>query len=241
MTHIRHIDPELVNRYLSGRLSRAQAEAFDAQLVHDTALLREMEATARLKLGLLKLRSTGQLDALIRSPAPRARALPQAHWLMAGTAAAAMLLLSVNAFRVHGGIASAIPGMLASVADRPGQPLTSQPLKIVRTYALFRTRGGAYDATIELPGKEQAFELRVMPDSGGQNALYRISLSRTDDVVGNSPIVFGDLRPAADGFVSAVLDASRVRAGDYIVQIEDTTSTTVSPETFTIRLTSVGR
>ena len=59
-------DPTIASRYLAGQLTDAERAAYEAELEKDSKALRELEATARLKVGLERLRETGQLDDMLR-------------------------------------------------------------------------------------------------------------------------------------------------------------------------------
>src|SRR6185312_10018094 len=59
-------DPTIASRYLAGQLTDAERAAYEAELEKDSKALRELEATARLKVGLERLRETGQLDEVLR-------------------------------------------------------------------------------------------------------------------------------------------------------------------------------
>ncbi len=52
-------DPTIVNRYLAGQLDDAERVVFEAELARNPAALAELEATARLKVGLELCKGSG--------------------------------------------------------------------------------------------------------------------------------------------------------------------------------------
>jgi hypothetical protein len=208
ITNINRGDPSIANRYLADQLTPAEREAFEAQLLQDPAALRELEATARFKRGLEKLRESGKLDALVAG-----RSFGQRWWMSAAAAIAIFALTFGLLWRIESS-----PPMMAStvssLVDREGHPLS-----VGATYALFRTRSTDHDAVITLPRERQAIELRVLPDSNMQPP-YRVTLmSPGGGADGPDLTSVADLRPAEDGFVSVFIDSQRLAPGDYVVVV----------------------
>ena len=48
-------DPTMASRYLADQLSDSEREAFEASLLRNPDVARELEATARMKVGLGRL------------------------------------------------------------------------------------------------------------------------------------------------------------------------------------------
>jgi hypothetical protein len=170
----------------------------------------ELEATARMKVGLASLRDTGQLAGLLRtSTTPRLR-----RPAFALAAAAALIVIALGMWR---GIVAPRDATLVATAseliDRSGRPLDSGP-----TYALVRTRSSAYDAVIELPREPRAIELRVRPEAPAP--VYNVALSRIapDGSVAQIGTVT-ELTAEADGFVRLYVDSSRLESGPYLLVI----------------------
>jgi hypothetical protein len=201
-------DPGLASRYLAGQLSPAELQAYEQHLLENPDAVRELEATARMKVGMASLRDSGQLEKLLRArPALRSR------W-PALAAAAALIVLALGLWR---GVDAPPDGMLVATAtelvDRSGRPLVSGS-----SYALLRTRSSAYDAVIELPPEPRAIELRVRPEVPAP--AYSVVLSRVPPdasvaQVGN----VSELQAEADGFVRLYVDSSRLESGVYLVVI----------------------
>jgi hypothetical protein len=199
-------DPTIANCYLADQLSDAEREEFEARMVSDPAVLRELEATARFKLGLLKLRESGRLDELTAS-----RSWRRPPWLLNVAAAAAILVLGIGLLRWTMEPAPMIASELSSLLDSAGNPL---PLS--RAYAVMRKRGPAYDAVIELPASQQAIELRVVPDQEATPGPYRVVL-RSVRGGAERELTRLDQRliPHSDGYVSVFVNSTLLEPGEY--------------------------
>ncbi len=221
-------DPGLASRYLAGQLSPSELQEYEQRLLDNPDAVAELEATARMKVGLANLRDAGQLERLLRvSTAPR---LPRPALALA--AAAALIVIAVGLWR---GIDAPRDATLVATAnellDRSGRPLASGS-----SYALLRTRSSAYDAVIELPPEPRAIELRVRPEAPAP--VYSVALSRihsdgTVMQIGNVT----ELQAQADGFVRLYVDSSRLESGPYLLVItpaEDRTAT--SPSAFRVKV-----
>lgn len=211
-------DHHLVARYLADQLSDAERDQFEAHFVEHPEIVRELEATARFKVGLMQLRDSGELDELIRLK-PWYR---QPRYL----AAAATL-------------AAVVAGAGYVLQNRPGaQPLlvaesralhgwVGRPLSTASTHTILRTRSNGYDADIELPASAHSIELRVLPEFSAQPPRYRISLSRVlgDDSVENIGEA-GGLPVTDDGFVTVYLNSARLQPGRYQLLLSGDAATT---------------
>src|SRR5688572_32105538 len=88
-------DPALASRYLAGQLSPTELQAYEQHLLESPDAVQELEATARMKVGLANLRDAGQLERLLReAPAPRLRRTG-----IALAAAAALAVIAVGLWR----------------------------------------------------------------------------------------------------------------------------------------------
>jgi len=201
-------DPGLASRYLAGQLSPAELQAYEQHLLENPDAVRELEATARMKVGLASVRDSGQLEKLLRArPALRSR------W-PALAAAAALIVVTITLWRgVDAPHDSTLVATATELVDRSGRPLASGS-----SYALLRTRSSAYDAVIELPADPRAIELRVRPEVPAP--VYSVALSqiRSDGSVMQIGAV-SELQAQADGFVRLYVDSSRLEAGPYLLVI----------------------
>jgi hypothetical protein len=223
-------DPGLASRYLAGQLSPAELQAYEQHLVDNPDAVAELEATARMKVGLAHLRDTGQLEKLMRAqPALRSR------W-PALAAVAALVMLAVGLWR---GIDAPHDATLVATARELVDP-SGRPLASGSSYALLRTRSSAYDAVIELPPDPRAIELRVRPEAPAP--VYSVALSqiRPDGSVlqiGN----VSELQAEADGFVRLYVDSSRLVAGPYLLVITQAADrAAASTSAFRVRVTRAG-
>ncbi len=202
-------DPTIVNRYLAGQLDDAERVVFEAELARNPAALAELEATARLKVGLERLRETGELFEELRSQPMYTRPL-----FLASAAAVAALVIGFSFLR-------------GAVFSHPGAPLLAAratsfisaqgaALPPGNTFAVYRKRVDGYDTVVELPATAQAIELRVLPQMQARSGRYKVSLAhlREDDSLEPANVVT-DVKPDGDGFLSVFADSSRLARGRY--------------------------
>jgi hypothetical protein len=201
----------VANRYLADQLSEPERAAFEASLCENPAVLRELEATARFKLGLARLRETGELDELLH-PTPWYRQ----PLLRAAAAGLAILIVGVLVARVAW-LDTEPPLIAASIRSLSHESV----LPVGATVVILRNRSDTVDATVELPATPQAIELRVMPDTASSSGRYRAMLFRIreDQSRESVPEPAEGLVETADGFISVFVDSSRLPAGRYQLDI----------------------
>jgi hypothetical protein len=231
-------DPSLANRYLAGQLSPTELQAYEQHLLEDPDAVRELEATARMKVGLANLREVGQIESLLReAPAPGLRRTG-----MALAAAAALVVIAVGLWRGIDTPDATLVATASELIDRSGRPLPTGS-----TYALLRTRGSsypllgtpssAYDAVIELPAEPRAIELRVGPETPAP--AYSVALSRIHPDASVVQIAeVSELKAEADGFVRLYVDSSRLESGPYLVVVTPAPDrTAASTSAFRVKVT----
>ena len=203
-------DPTRAGRYLAGQLSDAESAAYEAKFATDPEALAELEATARLKIGLQRLRSSGELSELLTAPAVS----PNRTWMLAMAAGVAAAVIGLSLwFPRSGPVTSPVLASAASVfKDHNGHGLS-----VMATAPMFRTRAEKYDAVIDLPATRGAIRLRVLPSSPAGTARYQASLSRIkDDNTAERGVTLSDLQPSTDdGFVDVYADSSLLTPGRY--------------------------
>lgn len=201
-------DPGLASRYLAGQLSPGELQAYEQHLLENPDAVSELEATARMKVGLANLRDTGQLEKLLQARTTLSRRWP------ALAAAAALIVIAVGLWRgVEAPRDTTLVATASELMDRSGRPLAAGS-----SYALLRTRSSAYDAVIELPSEPRAIELRVLPEAVA--SVYSVALSQIRP--NGSVIQIGsvsELEARPDGFVQLYVHSSRLEAGPYLVVI----------------------
>jgi hypothetical protein len=226
-------DPSLAGRYLADQLSEEERLAFEERMITDPAVLREVEATARFKAGLARLRDSGELPAVLAPQRPRIG-------YFAAAAAIALFAIGITLLLPEGGTTD--PWMTASIkalTDRHGAVLP-----IDRQYTLLRVRSeGGADAVIELPVVRRAIELRVLPDSGESGSTYRVTVSRVDGAAaGQGSAEVTGLVPDGEGYLALFVDSASLRAGSYRLVVEDEMASgdAAAAGTFLIDMRSAG-
>jgi hypothetical protein len=207
-------DPTMAGRYLAGQLSDEEQQAYEALLVSHPEVLRELEATARLKVGLARLRDRGELDGLLRSSA----VIGPMAWLHrpALIAVAASLALAVVGALMWRDTMTRGDMLYASLGALQGHAAASRSL--VAHYTLMRTRSANPEVLISPPPPGQALEVRIWPDipagAGGYLVqLYRVQADGTPE--GRALAGSGVLQPGADAFITVYADSSLLREGRY--------------------------
>jgi hypothetical protein len=208
VSHMVRDDVTLANRYLAGQLTESERSALEAELTENPEVLRELEATARLKVGLEKLRERGELDALLQPP--QSWRNPYLVSLAAGLG-----VLVIGAFLIRGAMQGAgeqvLVATVSSLVDTSGNALP-----VARTFAVFRKRVEDYDAVVDLPATRQAIEIRVLPETVASPPSYQVSLSRMREDETLEPVAtVTDVRPGGDGFLSVFADSAALQAGRY--------------------------
>jgi hypothetical protein len=227
-------DPTRASRYLAGQLTEAECAAYEACFAEDPDALAELEATARLKIGLQRLRRDGELPELLASTATTA---PNRTWMLAMAAGIAAAVIGISVwFPRSGPISMPVLASAASVfKDHNGHSLS-----VMATAPLFRTRAEKYDAVIELPAERGAIKLRVLPSNPTQAAHYQAALSRlADDDTAERAVTVTDLKPSTDdGFVDVYADSSLLTPGRYrLILTRETGGTgTGENDTFVIKV-----
>ena len=206
-------DAGIAQRYLAGQLSPPEQEAYEQYFISNPEAVQELEATARMKVGLASLRDSGQLDALLHAAPTTSRRVA----LMAIAASVAVIAITVGLWRnVRAPEGSTLVASAAQLVDVSGKSL-----KVGASYALMRTRATDYDAEVVLPSEPLAIELRVRPEVEAR--VYRAALSRigTDGSLVHVAIVNG-LKAEGDGFLRIYLDSSKLEAGSYLLAVSAT-------------------
>ena len=136
-------DAGIAQRYLAGQLSPPEQEEYEQYFIRNPDAVRELEATARMKVGLASLRDKGQLDSLLQgAPTTSRRAA-----LMAIAASVAVIAIAVGLWReVRVPDGAALVASATRLVDSSGKPLA-----VGAIYAVMRTRATDYDAVVTLP------------------------------------------------------------------------------------------
>ena len=205
-------DHHVVARYLADQLSDDERTAFEAYYLKHPEVLADIEAAARFKVGLDMLRKRGELDAAIA--APRA-AFPASPLLASRWAIAASVALVALASVLWIAISNRSPNLLATSA----QVLVGRggaPLKIAATYSIMRTRGVAFDATIDRPAEPAQIHLRVHPEFKTDDGAYDVHLSSFDsDNVVKEIAKLDQVRVEESGVLDLYVSSTELTAAQY--------------------------
>jgi hypothetical protein len=200
-------DEHIVARYLAGQLDDPEVAAFEKHYADHPDVVREIERTLRLKEGLAVLKERGELDALLR---------PRPAWKPALALAAGLAMLVVGVLLWVGqATVGPIAGTIAALGERNGQPL-----QVVSTYVLARTRGAAPTIAVALPKDGGALELRMIPSSRAKSSDFRVTIAQLDAADAAAPLAETRASQSSeDGFVTAYLDSSRLSRGRYRIEL----------------------
>jgi hypothetical protein len=203
-------DHHVVARYLANRLTDEERAAFEAYYLEHPDMVQEMEAAARFKVGLMRLRETGELTPLVQRGAH-----PVLRYLAVAAAVAALV---IGTFLVIDRTPDAQSILAASVEAL--HKTNGRSPAISSEVAILRTRGSAIDAEIPLPSSGEAIELRVLPEFTPRPARYHVRLFRmsADDSL-QSVAELGGLVPEDDNFVTIFVDGARLQPGQYRLAI----------------------
>lgn len=204
-------DQLLIERYLAGHLTDADADAFEDLLLRHPELSGEVERVARMKTGLALLRERGELTALLKEP-------PRDWYQKSWAAAAAVLVCAFGLGLYFATVGSSAPALLAnSLAELSRQ--AGAPMNVVKVVAISRTRGAgdllSLDSSNDAPG---AIELRL--STGAQPAaVYSAELLRTGpdglESLGRVPGV----GISTDGTATFFVSAETLSPGDYLIRL----------------------
>jgi hypothetical protein len=223
-------DATIASRYLGDRLNDGERDAYETHLKQNPEAMRELEATARLKLGLLRLRESGELDGLMRESNSF-----RSPFVMALAAGVAALAIGVGLWHSGApGVAPILSGSAFSLLDPGGHALP-----ITRTQVLFRKRSNSYDAIIDLPETGGTVQIRVLPET--RAAIFGASLTRIQDDGSEQAVAsVSDLKTAQDGSVNLYADSSRLSEGRYRLTVRPADAENGSAESFVLKLRAYG-
>ena len=215
----------VVERYIADKLSDEERRAFEEYFIANPEIVKDIEAAARIKVGLHTLSETNTLNDVLK-PAVRNRS---GLWAMAASIVAVAIVSAVWFGR---GVDSPLVAALSELSDPQGKPLT-----LADSYAVMRLRSRSNDAEIELPASQQAVELRILPEIETQPPRYRVTISRINDAGAPTNVGHIDgLIPREDGFVSVFFDSSQLGAGRYQLTLSGDADTSAAAEVSVFRI-----
>jgi len=203
-------DNDLVARYLADKLPAREREEFEAFVINDPELLRELDRTAQFKSGLMSLQRSGKLQTLVKG---------KPWWHRSGPIALAASLILVVAgatllLRRTEGPKPIIAASARVLATQKGIQAISGP------YSIQRTRSSSYDATITYPANGAPIALRIKPEAVASPARYRIALSIFSGDNRAQPVAtVSNLEPETDGFIPVYLNSAAITPAVYELKI----------------------
>jgi anti-sigma factor RsiW len=202
----------VIERYLAGQLTDAEADAFERALETHPELARDVERVARMKTGFEVLARRGELAKLLAQPVapPKRRAV----WVAA--AAAVVLALGILAFR-HSGTPA--PATLLAVSLDALSSRSDSPIPLRASVALARARGMGADAeltaSLDAPGAAE-LELSTGAAAGTHYAIELLAVDSTGArVVAKVP----DTATDASGAVHVFVSLHALPAGPYLLRM----------------------
>ncbi|MBB6092930.1 hypothetical protein HNQ60_001808 [Povalibacter uvarum] len=203
-------DHHVVARYLADQLPDDERAAFETYYLAHPEIVRELEATARFKVGLGQLRESGELTTLLQHK-------PWFRQERYQALAASVALVAIALFLFIGRAPSLQPVLVASataLTDRLGDPLA-----VAASYDVIRMRSASSDPDtyIELPASAQVIPLRVEPQFEARPARYRIRLLSVGnhDSLYDVGTIAGLTPDPSDGYISVYLNSARLVHGRY--------------------------
>lgn len=195
----------LIASYLSGRISDADAERFEAYWSANPRLIHEIDEVARLQDGLRSLRERGELEPLLQ----------RSWWrgtlrFMAMAASVAALALGAWLWQ------SRDIGTTPRIAAQPVLLPAAARIAAGASARYFMTLRSAGDGdAIVLPATRRALHWRVLPDAAAPS--YALSLQREDAT--DAPSAAADITPADDGFLDLYVDSASLQPGRYLLRV----------------------
>jgi hypothetical protein len=213
-------DLKLLRDYVAGRLPEPERLELETRMEQDPTLAQELEQLLRFREGLQMLVNRGYYRG---SGLRRTRRL--AAWMpfvaAAGVAAVALVL-----WQWHLNDAGSV---LTARKDTGGALVPiAQHLKFVVT------RGSA-PAEEVLPSGG-LIEFRIQPERAVPGEHFRVTLIRTGEQSAETVGTIAGLPVAADQYVYAYADASRLSAGSYLLKLDPAPGSHALSESFPLRL-----
>lgn len=202
----------VIERYLAGQLSDAEAEELERAVEARPELAQEVERIARLKTGLEVLERRGDLPKLLAPPvaAPKRRAV----WVAAaGVAALALGLLLLRPADVP------TPPTLLALSLESLSAHSDSPIPLRASIALARARGMGADAELTSSGKAPGAAELELATGGDAGASYSVELLSVDDhgarAVSRVPAIATD----ATGAVHVFVALHALSPGPYLLRL----------------------
>jgi anti-sigma factor RsiW len=200
----------VIERYLAGQLSDAEADAFERNLEENPEVARDVERVARMKTGFEVLARRGELAPLLKQRQARTH---RKAWATA--AAAALFALGYLAMR--NSPLPAQPTLLASSLASLSRH-TEAPVPLRASISLARARGMGADVVLESPGTTPgAADLEIATGAvpGAHFSAELLAARAGGGTLGSAT----GLAANADGVVHLFLSLQPLPAGVYLLRL----------------------
>jgi hypothetical protein len=195
--HIR--DTEVIERYLGGRLSAAEEQAFEEAYLADPELLEELEAAERLRTGLQDLHGGAAGGVPRRSRWVELMSSPR--YGIAASLVAVVALASATALYVQGR------------GSQPGSSFTANAA--TRLLPLVSVRGADNPNEIAVPAPGEWTVLLLDPGFGNYDT-YRAVLASVD---GQELLRLDGLTPTYEELLAVGMPGAVLAPGEYEIRV----------------------
>jgi anti-sigma factor RsiW len=212
------MDPKLIaerhviERYLAGQLSDAEADAFERSLEEHPELAQDVERIARMKTGLAVLERRGELAKLFAQPVARPKR--RAVWVSA--AAAVVLALGIVVFRQADAPA---PATLLAVSLKALSSRSESPIPLRASVALARARGMGADAELTASVAEPGAAELELATGAVAGTHYAIELLAVDSVGARAVAHVPDVATDSSGAVHVFMTLHALAPGPYLLRL----------------------
>ena len=191
------MNQHLIDKYVAGTMSEAEAEAFEVACLEDPELARQVEFEQRLKSGLAQV-ARGSTAEFVRADSG-------AHWRFA--AAASFLLFICAGVYLWQRLPGPHPQVLAAVVSDAERNGSSMRLALVR---------GA-EHMPQLPGGKVRVEIVGLFDPGYH---YSVMLDRMAESKGDLTVttLYGQ-HPTSPVTLEVMIDGDQLESGTYSLRV----------------------
>jgi len=191
------MNQHLIEKYVSGNMGEAEAEAFEVACLEDPELARQVEFEQRLKAGLAQV-ARGSTSEFVRAESGT-------HWRLA--AAASIVLFLVAGVYLWQHLPGTHPQVLAAVVSDAERNGSSMRLALVR---------GA-EHMPQLPGGKVRVEIVGLFDPGYHYSVMLDRLPESKPAV-NVATLYGQ-HPTSPVTLEVMIDGDQLEAGTYSLDV----------------------
>jgi hypothetical protein len=222
-------DFAMMRDYIVGRLSDDERRAFEDRLVRDPSLVSELEESLALSEGLQQVRARGYFARA----ASRGRGflLWRPALAAAAVAALALFLWGQREQRETSVSPSVSPLLMVSL------PQVAQDAP--KQFRFDSMRGGSAADDLDLPSTGP-IEILVAPNTRSADSRYRVTLTRYHGDTGEPVGSLAALAVGADGYLHCFVDAARLSAGSYVLEVAPDSATQGAGQQFQFNLLASG-